>query len=1138
MALGHVARSVVALVCWTLAFSVQAARTLPAVEYYNSTLDHYFITASDIEITALDSGRFTGWKRTGESFETLDSAISGAVPVCRIYLPPGNGDSHFYSASASECSDAVARYPALVLESASVMYAALPNADTGACGAEWTPIYRMWNKRADGNHRYTTNPAVRTAMIAKGYIAEGYGPDSVTMCAPPPSITAASPTFTLGASATQVSVPGIVSLEASSPITSARVQKVDFYADSKLIGSKTSSPYTLAYNVAQAGSFTFSAIATDGTGARGYSNTVNVTGVAPLAAAPGPTVSIMVTQAAPDTFAFGSTAVAVAPATIASYAWDFGDGTTASTATISHTYTKSGTYTVTLTVRDSKNAAGTATKTVTATVATTTPPPPPPSTSTAWVDRVQSSIEATNWLQASSKLHSNWVSPGGDWFDKNGVFNGPTPIISQVVTATTMTLDISAVGGDLLLQGVRGWNSATIDGVAATGFWTDPTSNRAQALPVNYGRPSFMLNPTKGKTLVIVLPPSAVGQTLRIDRVAGPAIPSLPMNAAGASTPDIKSLDPVSEAAVVAATGAGNVAQPWAYDTSVGNINGLPYLRFAITPANQRGISWFLKHTPMTEVYGRYCIYIEDDVALGMTELGVKLPGLSGDEVSWRMEHGAIAPRNPNVYAAVDYRYAADTGSGYGQINTGFNQMFRAGRWYVIEQYAKNNTFTNSVANSDGLGKVWINGNLVWNSSTVKWNNSPAARFTFLHVNVYHGGMGLPTQNIHYRIAGIAVSSKYIGPPPQLANYVPPTGSTTEPPPTTTTPPPTTTTPPPTSTPPVVAPPPSGAPSPNPTSYPAWRQPLPVGTFSTIANTANMNGTTANTGTINAWNGFAASDNTWFSALNGGHADSWENKVIKFDFSQAAPKWTLVNNGSNAPGAANALYYPDGLPASRHTYYTAQYVKTRNRLIMMGSPAVWGTGSAGGPNVDGFDLAANRWDAAGSWPSIPFASGTVGAVAKHPQTEDIYYGNNGKFGRWIMTTGLWETFSVPGNPQWMFKPTLIDVARNRWVEAAGQTLYFIDLATKQYTSRAITGMGSNQIGDYAGMTHDLDNDRYVVNAAGVIFTVDPASGAAQQIAILPVPVNGSSSRFTYFKDLGGIAYLPTFASNVYFMPTR
>ena len=47
-------------------------------------------------------------------------------------------------------------------------------------------MYRLWNQRAHSNHRYTTDTAIKTQMIAKGYVAEGYGPDTVTMCAPVP----------------------------------------------------------------------------------------------------------------------------------------------------------------------------------------------------------------------------------------------------------------------------------------------------------------------------------------------------------------------------------------------------------------------------------------------------------------------------------------------------------------------------------------------------------------------------------------------------------------------------------------------------------------------------------------------------------------------------------------------------------------------------------------------------------------------------------------------------------------------------------------------------------------------------------------------------------------------------------------
>ena len=37
--------------------------------------------------------------------------------------------------------------------------------------------------RADTNHRYTTDRAVRARMVAKGWVAEGDGADLVVMCA-------------------------------------------------------------------------------------------------------------------------------------------------------------------------------------------------------------------------------------------------------------------------------------------------------------------------------------------------------------------------------------------------------------------------------------------------------------------------------------------------------------------------------------------------------------------------------------------------------------------------------------------------------------------------------------------------------------------------------------------------------------------------------------------------------------------------------------------------------------------------------------------------------------------------------------------------------------------------------------------
>jgi len=160
-----------------------------AIEYYNAKLDHYFVSDLAADIDALDSGRIAGWTRTGLSFAVWPGNNGFFNAVCRFYIPPQHGDSHFFSAITSECASVLAHvandpnYSGYILETPSAFYLAAPF-DDGTCAYEWIPVYRLWNNRADSNHRYTTDPAVKAQMIARGYIAEGVGPDGVAMCSP------------------------------------------------------------------------------------------------------------------------------------------------------------------------------------------------------------------------------------------------------------------------------------------------------------------------------------------------------------------------------------------------------------------------------------------------------------------------------------------------------------------------------------------------------------------------------------------------------------------------------------------------------------------------------------------------------------------------------------------------------------------------------------------------------------------------------------------------------------------------------------------------------------------------------------------------------------------------------------------
>ncbi len=150
-----------------------------AIEYHHAGLDHYFMTADTAEMSALDSGHFAGWQRTGMGFNVFapTDATGIGVPVCRLYGNPAFGlDTHFYSASAEECAETQHHWPGQwTLESSNVFRMSMPDRMSGACPAGTMPVLRTWNQRSDSNHRYTTDAAVQLEMQQHhGGVAEGY----------------------------------------------------------------------------------------------------------------------------------------------------------------------------------------------------------------------------------------------------------------------------------------------------------------------------------------------------------------------------------------------------------------------------------------------------------------------------------------------------------------------------------------------------------------------------------------------------------------------------------------------------------------------------------------------------------------------------------------------------------------------------------------------------------------------------------------------------------------------------------------------------------------------------------------------------------------------------------------------------
>jgi hypothetical protein len=157
------------------------------MEYYNASLNHYFITSNAGEIGLLGKPPFDAWQPTGLSFNAYApaNAPTGTVGVCRFFNDHFLGVStHFYAPHGLGCETTIAQFPDWTLEDPQLFYASMPDA-AGNCPSGQIPVYRLFNNGMGGapNHRFTIDPTVRSQMMAKGYVPEGYG-IGVGWCAP------------------------------------------------------------------------------------------------------------------------------------------------------------------------------------------------------------------------------------------------------------------------------------------------------------------------------------------------------------------------------------------------------------------------------------------------------------------------------------------------------------------------------------------------------------------------------------------------------------------------------------------------------------------------------------------------------------------------------------------------------------------------------------------------------------------------------------------------------------------------------------------------------------------------------------------------------------------------------------------
>ena len=154
------------------------------IEFYNTNLDNYFITADASEAAAIDGGSAgPGWIRTGNSFKS-----GGNAAVCRFYGSQSPGpNSHFYTVDPGECASLKQLQASTPATEKRWNFESLDFVSTspinGACPSGTGPVYRAYNngftRGIDSNHRITSSSSAIQEVVSRGWSNEG-----VVMCAP------------------------------------------------------------------------------------------------------------------------------------------------------------------------------------------------------------------------------------------------------------------------------------------------------------------------------------------------------------------------------------------------------------------------------------------------------------------------------------------------------------------------------------------------------------------------------------------------------------------------------------------------------------------------------------------------------------------------------------------------------------------------------------------------------------------------------------------------------------------------------------------------------------------------------------------------------------------------------------------
>lgn len=458
--------------------------------------------------------------------------------------------------------------------------------------------------------------------------------------------------------------------------------------------------------------------------------------------------------------------------------------------------------------------------------------------------------DGPNWQYANRLLRVEWKHPGGDWRDKSNASQGGNHYALSPITATgDVVIECTALVQRLLAENTGVYinhisgqdprfgqprlrvetKQGTVNLLPKVQCYLEPSS---PVLPGSASMRSpaivkFDLSSVRGgvNKATLTLAMLAVGGpgTLALDyldppsmALSGPVVQGIAATVANdkalAAHRSVLIYDEFTSPQYVADNFQGISSSTH----GVSNIEIIAWPQYGLKAArvwsatnNEKIISWHhwgipKTYTParswqrdygdgFTHLFCRYCLRIGEDVQAGMTESGIKLPGLSGtfdysssgaptnptpqgDRWNATLWHGRLGAANAGRARLSVYYFGVDKPYD-GAPDTPTSGILRSGFIHCIEEEVKLNTLkdpklaTRANANADGEIRIWLDGVRVLEKTGMVIRIDDKARIQDMpFMLMYHGGVGLyPKTRFHYDIGGLAIATQYIGPPKVVA---------------------------------------------------------------------------------------------------------------------------------------------------------------------------------------------------------------------------------------------------------------------------------------------------------------------------------------------------------------------------------